>query len=32
VNVVADNSRLNDRLEKAENEIADIYNKLEDQT
>ena len=32
VNVVADNSRLNDRLEKAENEIADIYNKLDDQT
>ena len=32
VTTVSDNSRINDRLEKAENEIADIYNKLDDQS
>ena len=32
VNIVTDNSTINDRLKKAEGNVADIYNKLEEQT
>jgi hypothetical protein len=28
VNIVTDNSTINDRLKKAEGNVADIYNKL----
>ena len=32
VNTVADNSTINDRLKTAESNVADIYNKLDEQT
>ena len=32
VNIVTDNSSINDRLKKAEGNVADIYNKLNEQT